>query len=133
MTHVTKSWTMIFYRNLVSFDKIPNFFQYLGKKIRFWWIFKIQNQLKLWVKGLHVQTDPVSTVSLQYSDSISSFTRNQIPSKSLSYNTMISLYSLWKSLPFAALRRRFSNLMYVLKSSWSNRSSTALMIQSKDL
>ena len=57
---------------------------------------------------------------------------NRIPSKSLSYNAITSLFSLSKSLPFATLRKNFSSFMYVLKSSWSNRSLMALMIQSKD-
>ena len=79
-----------------------------------------------------VWTDPVSRISLQYSDSVFSCTRHRILFKSLSYNAITSLYLLPKSLPFAALRRRFSNLIYVLKSSWWNQSSIALMIQSKD-
>ena len=79
-----------------------------------------------------VWTDPVSRISLQYSDSVFSCTWHRILFKSLSYNATTSLYLLPKWLPFAALRRRFSNLMYVLKSSWWNQSSIALMIQSKD-
>ena len=48
------------------------------------------------------------------SDSVCSCTWNRIPPKSLSYHGIASLHSLSRSLPFAALRRRFSNFMYVL-------------------
>ena len=61
-----------------------------------------------------VQTDLVPTISLQYSLSVCSCTWNRIPPKSLSYHGIASLHSLSRSLPFAALRRRFSNFMYVL-------------------
>ena len=37
MTNVTQGWTVIFYTNSVSFDKIP---------IKFWWIFDIVTSSK---------------------------------------------------------------------------------------
>ena len=43
------------------------------------------------------------------------------------------LYSWKKISPLASFNKRFSSLSYVLESSWSNRSSIALTIQSKDL
>ena len=43
------------------------------------------------------------------------------------------LYSWKKISPLASFNKRFSSLTYVLESSWSNRSSIALTIQSKDL
>ena len=51
---------MIFYTNLVSFDKIPFFFPIFGEKkilvnIRCSDVIKIQNQLKLLVKELHLR------------------------------------------------------------------------------
>ena len=53
--------------------------------------------------------------------------------KSQRYIVLTSLYSWMKISRLAAFNKRFSKLTYVLKSSWSNRSSIALMIQSKIL
>ena len=53
--------------------------------------------------------------------------------KSQRYIVLTSLYSWMKISRLAAFSKRFSKLTYVLKSSWSNRSSIALMIQSKVL
>ena len=60
------------------------------------------------------RTEMISN-SLQYSESVSSCTWNRLSSNSLQYIDKTSSYSAWNSSHFAALIRKFSNLMYDLK------------------
>ena len=58
-------------------------------------------------------------------------TWNLFSLKSMPFTAITSLYSWMKISPLAALNKTFSSLTYLLKSSWSNWSSVALIMQYK--